>query len=56
MGKVRILFFSGLLIFMLGIYLATLLMTHWVAIGTILAILGGFFMGGSSYFLPKVKK
>jgi uncharacterized membrane protein len=54
--KVRILYFSGLLLFMLGIYLATLLLTHWVTIGTILAILGGFLMGSISYFLPKPNK
>lgn len=54
--KVRILFIYGLLLFMLGIYLATLLLTHWVVIGTLLAIFGGFLMGGSSYFLPKPEK
>ena len=56
MKSKRILFFAGLLLFMLGIYLSTLLLTHWVIIGTLLAIIGGFLMGGSSYFLPKPKK
>ncbi|MBD7939055.1 hypothetical protein H9655_18620 [Cytobacillus sp. Sa5YUA1] len=56
MKKVRILFFAGTLLFMLGIYLSTILLTHWVIIGTLLAIIGGFLMGGSLYFLPKPKK
>ncbi|WP_404455155.1 hypothetical protein [Oceanobacillus kapialis] len=56
MKKVKFLFFAGLFLLMLGIYISTFLLTHWVIIGTILAILGGFLMGGSSYFLPKTKK
>ncbi len=56
MKKVRNLFFAGLLLFLLGIYLSTLSLTHWVIIGTLLAIIGGFLMGGSTYFLPKSKK
>lgn len=34
---------------MSGIYLST----HWIVIGTLLSILGGFIMGSSSYFLTK---
>ncbi|WP_199868473.1 hypothetical protein [Virgibacillus senegalensis] len=56
MKKVKTLFFAGLFLLLLGIYLSTLLMTHWVVIGTILAILGGLLMGGSSFFLPKPQK
>ncbi|WP_198134230.1 hypothetical protein [Jeotgalibacillus campisalis] len=55
MKKVRILFFAGFLLFMSGIYFSTLFLTQWVIIGTLLAIIGGFLMGGSSYFLPKPK-
>lgn len=56
MKKVRILFFAGLFLFMLGIYVSTLLLTPWVITGTLLAIIGGFLMGGSSYFLLKPNK
>ncbi|MCD5323311.1 MULTISPECIES: hypothetical protein [Pontibacillus] len=56
MKKVRILFFAGLLLFLLGIYLSTFSLTYWVIIGTLLGIIGGFLMGGSTYFLPKPKK
>jgi hypothetical protein len=52
MKKVRILLLIGLFMFMLGIYLSTFLTTHLVITGTILSILGGMLMGGSSYFLP----
>ena len=52
MKKVIILSLVGLFVFMLGIYLST----HWIIVGTLLAILGGFLMGGSSFFLPKGKK
>ncbi len=55
MKKVKVLFSIGLFLLMLGIYLSTLLATHWVIIGTILGVSGGFFMGGSSYFLPDEK-
>lgn len=56
MRKVRSLFFAGLLLLLLGIYLSTLSLTHWIIIGTLLAIIGGFLMGGSTYFIPKSKK
>ncbi|MGD6842470.1 hypothetical protein ACQCVH_08075 [Bacillus infantis] len=56
MKKVRNLFFAGLLLILLGIYLSTLSLTHWIIIGTLLAIIGGFLMGGSTYFIPKSKK
>ncbi|SHG45905.1 hypothetical protein [Ornithinibacillus halophilus] len=56
MKKVKILFITGLLLFMIGIYVSTFLTTHWVIIGTLLAVLGGFLMGGSSYFLPRDSK
>ncbi|MFI8575323.1 hypothetical protein ACIGEL_06375 [Rossellomorea aquimaris] len=56
MRKVTIFMLAGLFIFMLGVFLSTLLSTHWVVVGTSLAIIGGFMMGGSSYFLPKIKK
>ena len=53
MKKVTILVWIGLFIFMLGIYLSTYLSTHWVIIGTSLAIVGCMIMGSSSYFFPK---
>jgi hypothetical protein len=56
MKKVNFLFFVGLFLLMLGIYISTFLVTHWVVIGTLFAIFGGFLLGGSSYFLPKPKK
>ncbi|MCA0993378.1 hypothetical protein [Pseudalkalibacillus hwajinpoensis] len=56
MKKVKNFFIAGLLLFLLGIYLSTFSLTHWVIIGTLLAIIGGFLMGGSTYFLPKSKK
>ncbi|RCW76803.1 hypothetical protein [Saliterribacillus persicus] len=56
MKKTRILFFAGLLLLMLGIYLSSLLLTHWVIIGTLLGVSGGLLMGASSYFLPKPKE
>ena len=56
MKKVIFISFVGLLLLMLGIYVSTFLDTHWVIIGTSLAIFGGFLIGGSSYFLPKTKK
>ncbi|WP_282137313.1 hypothetical protein [Rossellomorea aquimaris] len=56
MRKVTIFMLTGLFMFMSGVYLSTLLSTHWVVVGTSLAIIGGFMMGGSSYFLPKIKK
>ncbi|WP_226666296.1 hypothetical protein [Metabacillus litoralis] len=36
----------GVMMLMLGIYLST----HWIIIGTLMSIFGGFVMGGSSYF------
>lgn len=56
MKKVRSLFFAGLLLLLLGIYLSTLSLTYWVIISTLLAIIGGFLIGGSTYFIPKSKK
>ncbi|MHA7136656.1 hypothetical protein ACRTEV_05220 [Rossellomorea arthrocnemi] len=56
MRRVTIFMLAGLFIFMLGVFLSTLLSTHWVVVGTSLAIIGSFMMGGSSYFLPKIKK
>jgi len=46
------LFFSGLVMFTLGIYLSI----YWVIIGTLLGVAGGMIMGISSYFLAKKKQ
>lgn len=50
MRKFIVLLLSGFVLFLLGIILSTLLDEIWVALGTIFAIIGGFMMGGSSYF------
>jgi len=47
MKKGMTLFFIGLVMFILGIYLST----HWVGIGTLIGIAGGIIMGSSTYFL-----
>ncbi|MDQ0429831.1 putative membrane-anchored protein [Planomicrobium stackebrandtii] len=46
----------GLIMFMSGIYLSTLLSTTWIIIGVLLGVLGGILMGSSTYFLPKLQK
>ncbi|MCD1162888.1 hypothetical protein NGI46_28480 [Peribacillus butanolivorans] len=51
MKKGMTLFFIGLVMFMLGIYLST----QWAGIGTLIGIVGGFIMGSSTYFLA-IKK
>ncbi|WP_226793106.1 hypothetical protein [Bacillus sp. B1-b2] len=50
MRKFIVFLLSGFVLFLLGIILSTLLDEIWVALGTIFAIIGGFMMGGSSYF------
>ena len=39
--------------FMAGMYISTYLSTLAVVVGTALAVAGGWFMGGSAFFLPK---
>lgn len=53
MTKTMIMFSTGLIMFMAGVYLSTYLSTLAVAVGAALAVLGGFFIGGSAFFLPK---
>lgn len=53
MTKTMIMFSTGLIMFMAGIYISTYLSTLAVAVGTVLAVTGGWFMGGSAFFLPK---
>ncbi|MGM0896502.1 MAG: hypothetical protein ACQEV0_01305 [Bacillota bacterium] len=53
MAKTIIMFSTGLIMFMAGVYLSTYLSTLAVTVGTALAITGGYFMGGSAFFLPK---
>ena len=52
MKKGNALFFIGLVMFMLGIYLSI----YWVVIGTLLGVAGGMIIGISSYFLAKKKQ
>ncbi|WNB90952.1 hypothetical protein [Bacillus sp. NEB1478] len=51
MKKRRAMLFIGLILFMVGIYIST----SWTVIGTLMAIIGGFVMGSSSYFLAAKK-
>lgn len=51
MKKVPILIAVGVFLFMSGIYLST----KWVIVGTALSIIGGYMVGGSSYFLIHTK-
>ncbi|ALS75854.1 hypothetical protein AUC31_11920 [Planococcus rifietoensis] len=56
MTKSIIMFSTGLLMFMAGMYISTYLSTFAVAVGTALAVAGGWFMGSSSFFLLKPTK
>ncbi len=49
MKKGMTLFFIGLILFMIGIYLSS----HWAIIGTLMGVGGGMIMGSSTYFLAK---
>ena len=52
MKKVLVLSLVGLF----RIYVRNIFIHTWIIVGTLLAILGGFLVGGSSFFLPKGKK
>ncbi|MFP3356340.1 hypothetical protein R0K17_03185 [Planococcus sp. SIMBA_143] len=56
MTKTMIMFSTGLIMFMVGVYLSTYLSTLAVAIGTALAVAGGWCMGSSAFFLLKPEK
>ena len=56
MTKTMIMFSTGLIMFMAGMYISTYLSTLAVAIGTALAVAGGWFMGSSAFFLLKPTK
>ncbi|OED33647.1 hypothetical protein BHE17_14760 [Planococcus maritimus] len=56
MTKTAIMFSTGWIMFMSGMYLSTYLSTLPVAVGTALAIVGGGLMGTSAIFLPKPKR
>lgn len=51
MNKGHILFFTGLVMFMAGIYLSM----NWGVIGTLMAVIGGGVMGSSTYFIATKK-
>ncbi|MCH4825327.1 MAG: hypothetical protein WBF39_12655 [Planococcus donghaensis] len=51
-----ILLFLGVTLLMTGIYISSLLTTHWVVIGTFIAILGGGLMGINAHFLAATKR
>ncbi|MEZ0481563.1 hypothetical protein [Planococcus sp. SSTMD024] len=53
MTKTMIMFSTGLIMFMAGVYISTYLSTFAVAVGTALAVAGGWMMGSSAFFLPK---
>lgn len=56
MTKTMIMFSTGLIMFMAGMYISTYLSTFAVAVGTALAVAGGWFMGSSAFFLLKTQK
>ncbi|MDE4085284.1 hypothetical protein PO902_09640 [Planococcus maritimus] len=56
MTKTMIMFSTGLIMFMAGMYISTYLSTFAVAVGTALAVAGGWFMGSSGFFLLKPAK
>lgn len=51
-GKSFIMALIGFILFLSGICIST----HWIVIGVIMAVGGGFLMGGSTYFLIDVRK
>lgn len=51
-GKSFIMALIGFILFLSGIYIST----HWIVIGVIMAVGGGFLMSGSTYFLVDVRK
>lgn len=51
MKKGNILFWIGLVIFMIGIYIST----KWAIIGTLMGVGGGMLLGVSSYFIARKK-
>ncbi len=53
MTKTMIMFSTGFIMFMAGVYISTYLSTFAVAVGTALAVAGGWLMGSSANFLPK---
>ncbi|RLJ91258.1 MULTISPECIES: hypothetical protein [Planococcus] len=56
MTKTMIMFSTGSIMLMAGMYISTYLSTFAVAVGTALAVAGGWFMGSSAFFLPKPTK
>ncbi|MBU9674501.1 hypothetical protein KQ939_13300 [Planococcus sp. CP5-4] len=56
MTKTMIMFSTGSLMLMTGMYISTYLSTFAIAVGTALAVAGGWFMGSSAFFLPKPAK
>lgn len=56
MTKTAIMFSTGWIMLMVGLYLSTYLSTLPVAVGAALAIVGGGLMGTSGIFLLKPKR
>ncbi|MBM7583699.1 hypothetical protein JOC86_000236 [Bacillus pakistanensis] len=52
MSRYLFVFFTGNILLVIGIYFSTIN----VVVGTLMGILGGMLMGGSSIFLPSSKR
>lgn len=56
MKKGILLFSIGLVLFMVGMFVATLLSTGWIITGTIMTVIGGGLIGISSYFIVSTSR
>ncbi|VDG98587.1 Uncharacterised protein [Lysinibacillus sphaericus] len=56
MKKGILLFSIGLVLFMVGMFVATLLSTGWIITGTIMTVVGGGLIGISPYFIVSTSR
>ncbi|WP_025786180.1 hypothetical protein [Sporosarcina sp. D27] len=56
MKKGILLFSIGLVLFMVGMFVATLLSIGWIITGTLMAVIGGGLLGISSHFIVSTSR